>query len=194
MSPSPPPPRFRHATVVAYLALFLALTGGTAYAAKHYLISSTKQIKPSVRRALRGATGHTGPTGTTGATGPATTVLPSGTTQTGVYFAEGTATTIGDLASASISFPVSLASNPTPTIVSPGTTTASCPGSVTTPSAAPGALCIYIGAQVNVGGISAYDPFGDAGGTVSRYGAGVVVDSAAAGNFYSDGTWAVGAP
>ena len=49
------------ATLVAYLALFVVLGGGTAFAAKHYLITSTKQIKPNVLRALRGATGATGP-------------------------------------------------------------------------------------------------------------------------------------
>jgi hypothetical protein len=183
-------------TVVAYLALFVALTGSTAYAAKHYLITSTKQIKPSVRKALRGHTGHTGPTGVTGATGapgPLVAVLPSGKTETGVYFAEGTATTVGDLASSSISFTVPLASTPTTTIVASGTTP-SCPGSVRAPSAAPGSLCVYVGVTVDAPEMALYDPFGDSGGTASPYGSGVVVDSGGAGNFYSDGTWAVTAP
>lgn len=185
-----------HATVIAYLALFVALTGGTAYAAKHYLITSTKQIKPSVRKTLRGHTGHTGPTGVTGATGapgPLVAVLPSGKTETGVYFAEGTATTVGDLASASISFTVPLASTPTATLVTSGTTP-SCPGSVHAPTAAPGSLCVYVGVNVDEGEIGLYDPFGESGGTASPYGSGVVVDSEGAGNFYSDGTWAVTAP
>jgi hypothetical protein len=81
------------ALVVACLALFVASTG-TSIAANHYLITSTKQIKPSVIKQLKGAkgprgqsvsgltgpqgpkgdtgaTGVTGSTGATGATGPA---------------------------------------------------------------------------------------------------------------------------
>jgi hypothetical protein len=38
---------------VALVALFVAL-GGTAVAARHYLITSTSQIKPSVLKLLRG--------------------------------------------------------------------------------------------------------------------------------------------
>ena len=56
--------------LVAWIALFVAL-GGTSMAASHYLITSTRQIKPSVLKALHGATGATGRTGRTGATGPA---------------------------------------------------------------------------------------------------------------------------
>src|SRR2546423_685496 len=62
--------------VIAVVALFIAL-GGTAFAAKHYLITSTGQIKPSVLKKLRGnrgpagAKGATGATGATGAAGPA---------------------------------------------------------------------------------------------------------------------------
>jgi hypothetical protein len=189
--------RLSPASVISCLALFIALAGGTAYGAKHYLISSTKQIKPSVRKALRGKTGPrgaTGVTGATGATGSVGTLLPSGKTQTGTYFAAGTATAIGDLAASPISFPVPLASSPTPTIVAPGTTTASCSGSVSAPSAAPGALCVYVGAQPNVGESSIYDPYGDPGDTTSPYGAGIIVDSTGSGNFSSVGTWAVTAP
>jgi hypothetical protein len=40
------------ATPIALLALFIAL-GGTAMAAKHYIISSTGQIKPTVLKQLR---------------------------------------------------------------------------------------------------------------------------------------------
>jgi hypothetical protein len=39
------------ATIIACMALFIAL-GGTAVAASRYLITSTSQIKPSVRSAL----------------------------------------------------------------------------------------------------------------------------------------------
>lgn len=61
--------RFSPSMAVALLALFFAFGGG-AYAAKHYLITSTKQIKPSVLKQLRGAVGKTGATGPAGPQGP----------------------------------------------------------------------------------------------------------------------------
>jgi hypothetical protein len=59
-----------YANVVATLALVFAMSGG-ALAAKHYLINSTKQIKPSVLKSLKGNTGKTGPGGPAGSAGPA---------------------------------------------------------------------------------------------------------------------------
>jgi hypothetical protein len=56
-----------YANVAATLALVFSMSGG-ALAAKHYLINSTKQIKPSVLSALNG---HNGKTGAKGAAGPA---------------------------------------------------------------------------------------------------------------------------
>ena len=53
------------ATAIALLALFVAL-GGSAFAATHYLITSTHQIKPSVLSQLRG---NRGPRGFGGANG-----------------------------------------------------------------------------------------------------------------------------
>jgi hypothetical protein len=60
--------RASYANVVSTIALFFALGGG-ALAATHYLITSTKQIKPSVLQALRGRSGRPGPAGTPGANG-----------------------------------------------------------------------------------------------------------------------------
>src|SRR5689334_7667554 len=100
--------RLSYANVVSTLALFFAL-GGTVIAARHYLITSTRQIAPAVRQSLRGArgpagpqgvTGHAGPVGPTGATGAtapagpkgesALQPVPSGQSITGVWrFAHG---------------------------------------------------------------------------------------------------------
>jgi hypothetical protein len=57
-------------TVIATLALVFAMSGG-AYAASHYLITSTKQISPKVLKSLKGKTGPAGPTGSTGPAGAA---------------------------------------------------------------------------------------------------------------------------
>ena len=48
--------------VIATIALVFAMSGG-AYAAKKYLITSTKQISPSVLKSLKGAAGKNGAIG-----------------------------------------------------------------------------------------------------------------------------------
>jgi hypothetical protein len=65
--------------LVAWLALFVAL-GGTSMAASHYLITSTKQIKPSVLSKLHGARGATGPAGPQGTPGAKGETGPQGPT------------------------------------------------------------------------------------------------------------------
>jgi hypothetical protein len=60
--------RFTYANVAATLALVFAMTGG-ALAARHYLISSIKQINPKVVKQLRGRNGAAGKPGATGLTG-----------------------------------------------------------------------------------------------------------------------------
>ncbi len=73
---------------MAALALVIALGGGTAWAANHYLITKTSQIKPSVLAKLHGAVGRAGVTGTPGVRGA--------TGGTGVTGATGTAATVFD--------------------------------------------------------------------------------------------------
>jgi hypothetical protein len=65
-----------YANVVATLALVFAMSG-TALAAHHYLINSTKQINPKVLKKLHGSSGKQGPAGDRGIPGP---TGPKGTT------------------------------------------------------------------------------------------------------------------
>jgi hypothetical protein len=78
--------RVGYSHVAATLAVFFALAG-SALAASHYLITSTKQISPSVLRAIvraaaakgaPGMPGTTGPSGPAGAAGAAGVAGPAG--------------------------------------------------------------------------------------------------------------------
>jgi len=72
--------RFTYSNVVATMALVFAMSGG-ALAASKFLITSTKQIKPSVLASLKGkagASGAAGAQGSAGAAGPAGGVGPAG--------------------------------------------------------------------------------------------------------------------
>jgi hypothetical protein len=69
--------RITPSTAIATLALVFAMTGG-AYAANHFLITSTKQISPKVLKALKGASGAPGGPGPAGAAGPAGSQGPAG--------------------------------------------------------------------------------------------------------------------
>ena len=72
--------RFTYANIAATLAVVFAMSGG-AYAAGHYLITSTKQISPKVLKTLKGASGQNGATGAqgpAGSTGPAGSAGPTG--------------------------------------------------------------------------------------------------------------------
>ncbi len=71
--------RVTYANVAVTLALVFAMSGG-AYAAGHYLITSTKQISPKVLKALKGKSGSNGANGANGPTGPAG---PAGTAGSG---------------------------------------------------------------------------------------------------------------
>jgi hypothetical protein len=69
--------RVSYASVAATLALVFAMSGG-AYAAGRFVITSTKQIKPSVLKQLKGANGKPGAAGPAGPAGPAGAVGAAG--------------------------------------------------------------------------------------------------------------------
>jgi hypothetical protein len=97
--------RFTYANVASTFALVFAMSGG-ALAAKHYLLTSTSQIKPSVLTALKGRSGPHGATGATGAQGPAGPTGPQGTAgagTAGAAGANGTSVTSGVLPSGNAS-------------------------------------------------------------------------------------------
>jgi hypothetical protein len=207
--------------VVALLALFFAFGGG-AYAANRYLISSTKQISPKVIKALRGRVGVAGPAGlpgpagpqgpqgATGATGakgdtgqqgppgPFPGTLPTGKTVTGNWSASGVASAASQYIMEGISYGYAFASTPTVTYVTFGSApSAGCPGSVGSPQAANGHVCVYENDATGGGG-----PVNGTGGTCdpasagclfassNKYGIAVFTLSAAAGQVFNWGTWA----
>jgi collagen triple helix repeat protein len=69
--------RITLANAAFVVVLVLAMSGG-AYAAKHYLITSTKQISPAVLKQLQGKEGPAGAQGPVGARGPLGAPGPAG--------------------------------------------------------------------------------------------------------------------
>jgi hypothetical protein len=195
----PPRRRFSYANVAATLALFLAIGGGTALAARHYLIVSTSQVKPNVLRALRGNRGYrgyrgyAGSAGVAGATGVAgvsgfTSTLPVGKTELGTW-----AGNVGSSASSPyyipVSFEIPLAAKPVTSFVAVGgPSTAACPGSVAKPAAASGNVCIYEAHSSGVS-IGALDPNASGGSTGSDVFGTLISLTGSSGFAY--GTWAV---
>lgn len=88
--------RLTYANVASTLALVIAVGGGTAWAAHHYTITSTHQIKPRVLKKLRGAQGPKGDPGPAGARGAAGARGPAGPTGPAgvVGVASGTSTSV----------------------------------------------------------------------------------------------------
>lgn len=95
----------------------------------------------------------------------------------------------------SISFGFELAAAPTPNFRAAGSApNANCPGSAADPQAAPGHLCVYESQSSNRGSVVLFTGTTGAFPAASKWGAGVWLIPAAAGNAYSYGTWAVTAP
>ena len=92
----------------------------------------------------------------------------------------------------SISFGFELASAPEEHFLPAGAaSTAQCPGTAVNPLAAPGHLCVYESVSQNRGQVVLFTGTTGAVNQASKWGAGVWLIPAAAGNAFSYGTWAV---
>lgn len=212
-------PRPSMLAVLAATAVLLAVSGGS-YAAglitgadvkNGSLTGKDVKDKSLSKKDFKGSVA--GPAGPQGPAGPFPGVLPSGKTLTGVFSLTGVATASGQYADSPISFGFRFASAPTVVTVGIDDTlaeaaAAGCPGTASEPKADPGKVCLYEmghenldpmgggtleadGDQASVGG---YAPPGDVFGTATAYGTIVEAWSEAAGNFYSNGTWAATSP
>jgi hypothetical protein len=122
--------------------------------------------------------------------------LPSGKTVRGVYSMSGTADAASDYGSSPISFGWMLPAAPTAHFIEEGDAApADCPGTAEMPAARPGHLCIYEGTMTNLAVRGFQDPItASSGDFVRRYGAEVSGRAAAAGDYWTSGSWAVTAP
>lgn len=194
-----------YANVVATLALVFAMSG-SAIAAKHYLLHSTKQISPALLKKLRGRTGKTGPPGTTGAQGaqgpsgakgepgsPAPSVLTSGHSESGDFVLTESNAKAKAETSVGVSFPIPLAERVPERnyqFLPPGTTSPECGGPG---HAAPGFLCLYGTETSEIAFESVFDPE-----KPGSFGTGVfgfqIAFEAEGTSVFALGTWTVTAP
>ena len=127
-----------------------------------------------------------------------TDLLPGGTTPAGItvagaYAMGGTASGATVFAASDVSFGYAFSEAPDVHFIEVGDPTpAACPGSPDDPQAEPGHLCIYERDVENAGARGTNGSGGD--GTADVSGTTLFVRSAAAGDFWSRGTWAAGAP
>lgn len=203
------------AFVIAIVALFFAL-GGTGYAVSRLPNNSvtSAQVKdhsllkrdfkqgqlPRGPRGSQGLQGNPGAPGAKGDPGDPWTLgnglLPSGKTLRGVFAPGGTAADAGDLAQESISFGFSLQSNPVAHYIDQGAPPPpECPGTVHTPAAQPGHLCVYESAFSNiVDACAVFNPVNNACPASAVRGFGIQIAAAGPGEFWAQGAWAVTAP
>jgi hypothetical protein len=148
---------------------------------------------------VSGATGPTGPKGDKGAPGSPWTLgdgaVPSGKTLRGVFGPGGTGANTDSVAQETVSFGFFVPAFPTVHYIDVGDTPpAECPGTKTQPEAQPGHLCVYASQVGNVSTVCVFNPVTDSCGQASVRGFGVGITSAAAGDFWLQGSWAVTAP
>jgi hypothetical protein len=113
-------------------------------------------------------------------------VLPSGTTLTGIWNIDADTSGSGDWRT-DISFPAPTATE-VAVEINLDTPTANCPGTVASPTATPGYLCIYIYGHGGYASIIAFPGVGNRGALVSAS------DDGSAGDLFANGTWALVAP
>lgn len=196
-----------YANVVATLALFLVIAGGSAFAASQLAKNSvgSKQIKKNAVTAAKikngaitpaklsdssrselagpqGAQGPQGPKGEQGTPGPFPATLPAGKTVVGTFDMEDVAAAANGLATSEISYVFS-APGQIVRYVKASTSDPDCTGSAATPTAPAGFTCIYELSANNASGSRGINTSFSAG--VNLY-----VFSAAGGQFSVWGTWA----
>jgi hypothetical protein len=151
---------------------------------------------------LPGMNGPKGDKGDKGATGDPWTLggsLPSAKTLRGVYALYAVApspVTPADFEEDAISFGFTLAAKPVAHYVFSGDpATAECPGSASSPQAAPGNLCVYESiAADNAGPTGVFNPVDNAANQSATRGFGVHVEPEGPGPYWVQGSWAVTAP
>jgi hypothetical protein len=206
-----------YANVAATLALFFSMSGGALAAKHYLINSTKqinprvlKKLTgrngrngvagPTGQHGVTGPTGPAGPAGSPGAVGPKgdrgepgplLTTLPSGKTERGAYGFANTRAMIGTGAYTpgwETSYPVPVSFTPTINLIKRGgSPTAACPGSVESPAAMPGNLCVYEEREdvaLSPQNDPAFGHFGFLAFAVAAEGA----------NYQDQGTWAVTAP
>jgi len=109
----------------------------------------------------------------------------------GTYDAIGTAGAAGDWVGDNLSFNVTLSAAPTPHYIAIGAAVpAGCSGTAAAPNADPGHLCLFEAQDINVASRFIFSGTG-ATGFASTFGASMYVSSAAAGDVFVYGTWAL---
>jgi hypothetical protein len=126
------------------------------------------------------------------------TTLATGRTLTGQYVATGTASASGEYFASPVSFqfPLSaITSAPNANFIPfGGSSTTNCPGTGANPQAATGNFCVYEKLSLNTTFYCFLDLGANSCGQAGVNGSSVWFTSAAAGNLYSAGTWAVTGP
>ena len=140
--------------------------------------------------AYRALAGQPGIQGIQGPPGPFVATLPSGKTVTGDYL---TTSASGNFVSDTQSFAFPLASKPSVHFVGFGATPPpQCPGTVTSPKAAPGNLCLYEAeGSLSATAVNISNPETNSGPDASPRGFTVTISES---DTFSTGSWAVTAP
>jgi hypothetical protein len=147
---------------------------------------------PPGPRGLQGLQGLQGAQGPQGPAGPFPGTLPAGNTIRGEYTVRDTAAVAGEEIQVPISFGFTLAAPPTPHYINAGVAPPpQCPGTVTSPQALSGNLCIYEADALNSTIRGEFDATDGLNDHATTFGAAIFADATAAGAYRVRGTWAV---